>query len=499
MEECPFCKQRLDDGQPTVCLREKGSNSINKANEARGSSLKTISGQTVHVNCRRDYINIRQSTNNSTDNFDNVKVSRSLRSASSFDFKVKCLFCTKTAKLNAKKRGYDVFPVRSFEFQETINIICYERNDAWSCDVLSRLTIALDLPAAEAVYHQSCYVNFRTGRQIPQCFQDTEDTAFKKSPYRPGNEKQVSAFDKIIDFIETSVGDSVTINQLVNMMTDICGDKAYSCKHMKKRITDHFGDSILISTLDGKSDIVTLKQTAASIVHKFHKTSKMMSAEEEKNNIIETAAKLIKNDILLIVSSKMFYPTFSAVSSVAENIDFLPPSLQLFMEKIVTGKDSSIKLAAIGQAIVQACRPKGVIAPLQIGLGIQLHHHLGSKFLLDTQNSLGFSSSYWEVQKFEANAAAALNTSIPDFFSGRFIQFVADNVDHNIRTLDGHNTFHGMGIIACTSPGSSVRIPIPRTDISSDELSALGKIDIKYFRCHEVRRVSRQRRHKISV
>ena len=30
------------------------------------------------------------------------------------------------------------------------------------------------------------------------------------------------------------------------------------------------------------------------------------------------------------------------------------------------------------------------------------------------------------------------------------IQFVADNMDHNIRTLDGLGTFHGMGVIAAT-------------------------------------------------
>ena len=38
-------------------------------------------------------------------------------------------------------------------------------------------------------------------------------------------------------------------------------------------------------------------------------------------------------------------------------------------------------------------------------------------------------------------------TQVP-FSEGSCIQYVADNVDHNICTLDGHGTFHGMGIIA---------------------------------------------------
>ena len=28
-----------------------------------------------------------------------------------------------------------------------------------------------------------------------------------------------------------------------------------------------------------------------------------------------------------------------------------------------------------------------------------------------------------------------------------FMQYIADNVDHNVQTLDGRGTFHGMGVI----------------------------------------------------
>ena len=37
--------------------------------------------------------------------------------------------------------------------------------------------------------------------------------------------------------------------------------------------------------------------------------------------------------------------------------------------------------------------------------------------------------------------------------SSNFTQWVADNVDHNINTLTGKGTFHGMGIISVTQPG----------------------------------------------
>jgi len=36
-------------------------------------------------------------------------------------------------------------------------------------------------------------------------------------------------------------------------------------------------------------------------------------------------------------------------------------------------------------------------------------------------------------------------------FPSNFTQFVADNVDHNVATLDGKGTFHGMGLIAVST------------------------------------------------
>ena len=64
------------------------------------------------------------------------------------------------------------------------------------------------------------------------------------------------------------------------------------------------------------------------------------------------------------------------------------------------------------------------------------------------------------MQEFEQSAAFSHGIDIPNFIN-QFIQYVADNVVHNIRTLDGNNTFHGMGMIAIVAPGvrSNNRIP----------------------------------------
>jgi len=83
-------------------------------------------------------------------------------------------------------------------------------------------------------------------------------------------------------------------------------------------------------------------------------------------------------------------------------------------------------------------------------LGVQLYHHFASRFLINSLHHHGFCCSYQEVQRFEHNAAQSHGTDIPNLTT-EFVQYGADNVDHNICTLDGHGTFHGMGMIAAVT------------------------------------------------
>ena len=61
-----------------------------------------------------------------------------------------------------------------------------------------------------------------------------------------------------------------------------------------------------------------------------------------------------------------------------------------------------------------------------------------------------------------------------------FMHHVADNVNHNPRTLDGRNTFHGMGIICSVTPAISSSFTIPRLeDVSTEDLIRLTEIERK--------------------
>lgn len=99
------------------------------------------------------------------------------------------------------------------------------------------------------------------------------------------------------------------------------------------------------------------------------------------------------------------YPHPDDLADVKKQSDFVPTMLSDFLVGVTQLKKQDLKVVAIGQAIVQAARPRAILAPVQIGLGIQMHHHFGSKHLIQTLNKLGFCSSYTEVLKFKLCAA----------------------------------------------------------------------------------------------
>lgn len=68
-------------------------------------------------------------------------------------------------------------------------------------------------------------------------------------------------------------------------------------------------------------------------------------------------------------------------------------------------------------------------------------------------------------------------------YCGRpFAQLVADNADHNVKTIDGKNSVHLMAIICCVTPSSSVksssRIPRLSAPLSAEIIAEKGQLKL---------------------
>lgn len=491
MDNCIICGDNLHNGEKTVVLGGKGANGINTIASLQPSSVINVSaGQVVHVICRRNFCpRSSKSYSNSVETTDETPSRGRCSQVPKFVFEEHCFLCGKPAKFDGKKRGYDVIPVRTIDFKNTFQEVCRIRNDDWAKEVWGRLEVVNDLHAADAVYHNQCSVNFRTKKQIPKQFDDLLEPRQKVQRMgagHPVSECKNDAFMKVVEYLQDNSENQVTLTDLCDKMAEYLSEsneKPYSVKYMKSKLLDHFGDNIVITTIMNVANVVTFRRTAASIINEFYCQPKNEDEEKEKVRMVETVAKLIMNEIRSLEVKGKDYPSVDEMSSSDEAMKFVPDLLRLLLSLMIKGKDVELKIASLGQAITQAVRPKAILAPLQLGLAVQMHHHFASKFLIDSLNSLGFCSSYSTVQNYERAAAVTCGTDIPGWVPGMFMQHAADNVDHNVRTLDGTGTFHGMGIVAAVTPSckSSQKIPYRSKLVTKEELCAVGGIDIVYY------------------
>jgi 5'-3' exonuclease len=404
---------------------------------------------------------------------------------SAFDYRTQCLFCGNPDKYQGRKKDHMLIQVKTFDFQNHVSADCENRSDNWSGTVRSRMAFVGDLHAADAVYHKVCSVNFHTKKQIPLKFQSEEACSSKKQKLgRPKDQIRHEAFLKVAKYLEENDEELTTICDLIGKMEDFLvatGCDAYGFSYMKDNLFNHFGDKIIIADINGKPNVVTFRGVASSILHDFYRQQKERDPETEKLRLIKTAADLIRSDIKEVSQNKDIYPTTLEMSTVNAATKFLPESLKLLLEMLFVGKGKDLKICSLGQAIMQAARPRILQAPLLVGLGIQMHLHFGSRFLIDTLFAHGYSCSYTEVQTYERSAAVTCGTDIPGFTPGHFIQYVADNVDHDICTLNGRNTFHGMGIIASVTPKTVRTLQIARRAVSAEDIAQVGRINIRPF------------------
>ena len=187
-------------------------------------------------------------------------------------------------------------------------------------------------------------------------------------------------------FFEDNDEEQLTVTDLAKKMTEylVEGDSAtYSNKWLKYKLEEKYGDSLFIAECEGLPNIVTFREKTRKILRDYFSIQEN-DEEAQKRAIIETAAKLIKSDIKsMIPSSTDEYPKTSSLECQSA-LDYIPLSLRCLLENLFVGNDIRRKVASIGQSVVQVVRLRAVVAPLQLGLAVQLHHHFRSRFLLDS-------------------------------------------------------------------------------------------------------------------
>lgn len=450
---CAICDK--DTSETTVTVTKKGLISLVKASRARGDekdakfeerfNLKESTLQ-VHQNCRKVYTHPREilKAGKVLKNEEPSSSKDTLRSGSDiFDFKGQCLFCGANV-MQAKSQTSKIRNASTIEIRDTILTHCRKRNDAWGLEVQKRICSEIDLVAAEAKYHANCFSRFlkqkshgKSGRPL-----DVEcEEAFEKlcCDIQNDNEKCQFSLKELQEKLVSYLPENVT---------------PWSEKNLKLRLIGKLKNTVIITEVPGKPAVLCLKNKCDELISdEWFKNN--TNTEEKRLKVLKAAAEILKEDIRSMVCDVDTYPAVDDVRLGGENQ--FPNSVDVFFNELITkGKNRDIKINALKNFVTSSVRVKSFISPLMLSLGIQLHRKYASRYLIDLLSKIGVSVAYSECLAFENSAITNNKDNVPE---DSFIQFVFDNADFNIRTIDGHGTFHSMGGIMCISPSNISSIP----------------------------------------
>ena len=200
-----------------------------------------------------------------------------------------------------------MFAIKTFECERSLLHKCAERGDRWGQLVESRIQTVNDFHAADAVYHQQCSVNFQTHKNIPtKCMTGTRQPAPRKGC--PVSEAQTAAFLKVARYLQDNDDEQITFTDLRQKMHQCLLESGHNVepfteKHLRQKLEDHFGDTIIVTSIRGKASVVTFRSTAEKILKQFAQ-NKEKDIEVEKLHLIKTAALLLLSDIKSMDASK---------------------------------------------------------------------------------------------------------------------------------------------------------------------------------------------------
>ena len=172
---------------------------------------------------------------------------------------------------------------------------------------------------------------------------------------------------------------------------------AYSFRQAKDLLFSEHCERVVLSDSDGKETLATFRDTFERILRKVPKEVKADSRNKQRDQLIKVVGRILRNEIKSITTRKNSNEFLNGISSVEKFLNFVCPSLCLLLSSI--GFKTPRLISSIGQSIIQACIPRGVRSPVEIGLASQLHHHFSIQFSIDTLHSLDWCSSYSEIEK----------------------------------------------------------------------------------------------------
>ena len=274
-----------------------------------------------------------------------------------------------------------------------------------------------------------------------------------------------SALQYVIDVLMKDKSQLWNSVELYKMYTEN-GGNIQSLKTLLRKLSESFGDDLVVLHSVGLADIVCFQSKAA-------KSLRLVDADDNDDDIDmmwSRISKQIAREIKEIALDKNNYSTSikkeKALGEVSE-------TMMALLSKVSLRLDRTVPAIQIGSIMTGVTRNSPTT--LQIILGTKLGR---SKKTIKTMHSFGVTCSYEEVLRHRQSAAkvATLNHSCPGISDAStvLVQVVVDNFDAEISSQNGKLSTHSLAILV-TQPETGLdaddckQETIPR--VSKEEMS----------------------------
>ena len=240
-----------------------------------------------------------------------------------------------------------------------------------------------DLVAEEALLHKWCNTNFSRGSSF-----NTDGADGRKQ-----DDFRLEFFDELCTWLETELEHSLfTLEQMHQEMISIdkSPDKSlvYSKKHLRNMLVDKYQEKMYFTSHKRRTDVLCFKE--------YHDNTE----DDDMTKVINTAVKLIKNDISLLEIDRSVYPFITEMIEPDRQLELVPESVKLLLRLLLK---SDIKVAFWGQNLIRCSRPRSGVVSLPLRFALQLDHRFGSKWLLNELHLFGLCESYNETSQYKYN------------------------------------------------------------------------------------------------
>ena len=349
--------------------------------------------------------------------------------------------------------------MKQCQINEMLRKICEGKTDPLSLEV-SKLQYAKCLRAEEAKCHRDCMQRFTSGRAV-------KETRFNRRNFQEGKN---TAFEKFCIWYESSSHEStaLTLFDVQHWMKEFSSSSptegVYNIKQIDRKLKARFGDKLRFTSVDQQLCCYKRNQFILENSLKVPLTDLETEPDVDAGELNQITS--VGSGIAACLNPDDEYKEFYSYANNLEKLTTeIPVRLSCLLDAMFAKsrttkcheKKDLCKIAA-GHVIMQWCKKEGYQSPLLLAVGLFVHQITRSQVLVDVLCAMGFSLSYSAIMNFE-KCAAISTIKFSDIQSNeesleRFLQFIANNFDHDEDTTTGASTTHVMGIISAEYPKS---------------------------------------------